>query len=91
MATYRHENIMIDLSSSTKSKLYVDDQLVFLGDGYKAIKFMIERAQDKNPVMEKFSAQLSMREKPKFKVAEQPEIEEYASRGNTSRNRTRKK
>ena len=59
-----------------------------MGDGYKAINLMINNSKNKEPVMIKFSTQLSMREAPKF--TETKEITD-ASSGDISRNRTRKK
>jgi len=90
MAIYRHENLVIDLSVSSKSKLYLDGLLIFLGDGYKAINIMIGKSKNKEPVQNKFKAQLTMRQKPKF-VDKSPEIQENANSRNISGNRTRKK
>ena len=58
---------MLDTSNTTKSRLYQDDKLVFMGDGYKAILQFIRLSDNAPEVMEKFRAQLEMREKPKFK------------------------
>jgi hypothetical protein len=66
MGIYRHENMEIDLTTSSKTRLYADNKLIFMGDGYKAILTMINRSEDKTPVKQKFKAQLNMREKPKF-------------------------
>lgn len=66
MTVFVHENLKIDLTISSKTKLYKDDLLLFIGDGYKAITIMINNAQDKDPVKEKFNKQLNMREKPRF-------------------------
>jgi hypothetical protein len=54
------------MSISSKTKLYKDDKLVFIGDGYKAISMMINNSKNQQPVKEKFHNQLTMREKPKF-------------------------
>jgi len=62
-----HNNLMLDTSNTTKSRLYQDDKLVFMGDGYKAILQFIRLSDNAPEVMEKFRAQLEMREKPKFK------------------------
>jgi len=99
MGIYIHEDMCLDLTCTTKSKLYAKDELIFMGDGYKAINLMIQRSNDKQPVESKFSAQLSLRQKPKFEKAETSGITkdmflkelQNASRGNTSRNRSRKK
>lgn len=58
---------MLDTSSSSKSRLYQDGRLVFMGDGYKAILQFIRLSDNAPEVREKFRAQLEMREKPKFK------------------------
>jgi hypothetical protein len=63
---FRHEDFVIDLDNSNKTKLYKNGKLVFIGDGYKAITMLIRNAEDPGPVKEKFKAQLEMREKPKF-------------------------
>ncbi len=65
---FKHENYTIDLTASNKAKLYYNNQLVFIGDGYKAITAMLNGSQDKEPVKKKFKAQLMMRQKPKFTV-----------------------
>ena len=65
---FKHENYTIDLTASNKAKLYYNDQLVFIGDGYRAITTMLNGSQDKEPVRKKFNAQLTMRQKPKFSV-----------------------
>ena len=56
----------MDMTISSKTKLYKDDKLIFMGDGYKAITIMINNSKNQEPVREKFHAQLTMREKPKF-------------------------
>ena len=66
MVKYKHENMVIDLTTTTKSKLYRNDKLIFIGDGYKAITMMLNNSKDKTPVETKFNSQLTMREKPKF-------------------------
>ena len=38
---FKHENYTIDLTASNKAKLYYNDQLIFIGDGYKAITTML--------------------------------------------------
>ena len=47
--------------SYTKEK-----QLMFIGDGYKAITMMMRNCKDYAPVREKFQAQLNTREKCKL-------------------------
>ena len=56
----------MDMSVSSKTRLYKDDRLIFMGDGYKAISMMINNSKNQQPVKEKFHNQLTMREKPKF-------------------------
>ena len=87
MGLYRHENMVLDLRCTTKSLLYIDDSLIFMGDGYKAINLMIHNSKNKEPVKTKFSPQLTMREKPKFTT----EGITDASSGDISRNSARKK
>ena len=67
---FKHENMELDLTVSSKAKLYKDGVLLFIGDGYKAILSMINNSKDRQPVREKFHAQLNMREKPKFSKSE---------------------
>ena len=66
MGVYQHEDLIIDLTNTTRTKLYKADKLVFIGDGFKAITMMISNAEDKQPIKDKFSHQLNTREKPKF-------------------------
>ena len=66
MSKFKHENFEIDLTISSKTKLYKDNKLLFIGDGYKAITIMINSSKNQEPVKEKFHKQLNMREKPKF-------------------------
>ena len=63
---FKHENYIIDLNDTSKAKLYRNNQLVFIGDGYRAIITMLNGCQDKEPVKKQFKSQLTMREKPKF-------------------------
>ena len=54
------------MDSAHRAKLYKDDKLVFLGDGYKAITILIRNCKNSAPVEEKFNAQLKTRQKPAF-------------------------
>ena len=63
---FKHENYIIDLDDTSKAKLYQNNQLIFIGDGYRAITAMLNGCQNKEPVKKQFKAQLTMREKPKF-------------------------
>ena len=58
--------MLMDMSISSRTKLYKDDKLLFIGDGYKAITMMINSSKNQEPVREKFHKQLNMREKPRF-------------------------
>ena len=63
---HKHGAFILDLNSSSKAKLYENNKLMFLGDGYRAITMFI-RATGNNPdVKSLFESQLKMREKPKF-------------------------
>ena len=53
-------------ASPSKAKLYSENKLVFMGDGYKAILILINSSSNPEPVKNKFKAQLKLREKPKF-------------------------
>ena len=66
---FKHVNYVIDLGDTSKAKLYQNNQLVFIGDGYKAITAMLNGCNDKEPVKKQFQAQLRMREKPKFNTS----------------------
>ncbi len=44
-------------------KVYRDGKLMFKGDGYVAIKFMLQFTNNAEAVRKKFNAQLSQREK----------------------------
>jgi len=66
MAKFKHENLILDMTYSSKARLYQDDKLLFLGDSYKALTMMIRCAKNKEPIVQHFKKQLQMREKPKF-------------------------
>ena len=66
MGIFKHEDMLMDSSISSRTKLYKGDKLVFIGDGYKAITMMINSSKNQEPVREKFHKQLNMREKPRF-------------------------
>ena len=63
---FQHEDMILDTTISSKSKLYKNNKLLFMGDGYKAITIMLNSSKDNAPVKDKFWAQLSTREKPRF-------------------------
>ncbi len=63
---FKHEDMVLDLTISSKSKLYKNGYLRFLGDGYKAIQIMITEAVDKEAVKQQFHKQIEMRQKTQF-------------------------
>ena len=66
MTVFKHEDLLIDLREANRGKLYKGNQLMFIGDGYKAITMMMRNCKDYAPVREKFQAQLNTREKCKL-------------------------
>ena len=66
MTVFKHEDLLIDLREANKGKLYKGNQLIFIGDGYKAITMMMRNCKDFTPVKEKFNAQLTQREQCKL-------------------------
>ena len=63
---FKHENYVIDLNDASKAKLYCNNQLLFVGDGYKAITLMMRNDKDYKPIQQKFKPQLTMREQCKL-------------------------
>jgi len=70
MSRIAYDNLILDTGSSNKARLYKDDRLIFMGDGYKAILQFIRLSDNAPEVMDKFRAQLEQREKPRFKPEE---------------------
>ncbi len=64
---YNFENLILDLNNSARAKLYKDKQLVFIGDGYIALKMFLKDSEYHPDVMKKFKNQLEQREKYKWK------------------------
>ena len=64
---YFWKHLVLDLDNSARAKLYVGKQLVFLGDGYMALKMFIQISGNDPAVTQKFKSQLQMREKLKWK------------------------
>jgi hypothetical protein len=62
---YIHGNAKL-LLEHNKSKLYIDELLVFSGSGYPGITQFVKYCNSPK-VTKKFKAQLEMREKPRFK------------------------
>ena len=50
-----------------KGKVYQNSRLMFKGDSYIAIKFMLEFTENAEEVLEYFRPQLNMREQVKWK------------------------
>jgi len=94
---FEHENLRLDLTVSSKAKLYRDGKLIFMGDGYKAILAMISGSQNPDPVRFKFNAQLHMREKPKFSKGDDLEalrkqaLESFSKKAEAQSKKKRKK
>ena len=63
---YRHGSLLLDMDNSNKARLYENDKLMFMGDGYRAITMFVRATGDDPEVKAKFANQLKMREKPKF-------------------------
>tara|TARA_Y100001935_G_scaffold86565_1_gene71827 strand:- start:2279 stop:2575 length:297 start_codon:yes stop_codon:yes gene_type:complete len=59
---FSYENCAIEMGDGT-GKVYRDGKLMFKGDGYVAIKFMLQFTNNAEAVRKKFNAQLSQREK----------------------------
>ena len=59
------KNCSIELDNS-KGKVYRDGKLMFKGDGYIAIKFMLQWTNNAKEVQERFKYQLSQREQCKW-------------------------
>tara|TARA_B100000900_G_scaffold348029_1_gene313545 strand:+ start:1195 stop:1491 length:297 start_codon:yes stop_codon:yes gene_type:complete len=59
---FDYDNCSIILDDG-KGKVYRNDRLMFKGDGYVAIKFLLNFTNNAEAVKNKFNAQLSQREK----------------------------
>jgi len=59
------KNCSIELDNS-KGRVYRDGKLMFKGDGYIAIKFMLQWTDNAKEVQERFKYQLSQREQCKW-------------------------
>ena len=70
MTTFKHEDLFIDLSSTSKGKLYKAEQLIFMGDGYRCITMMMRNCKDYKPVQQKFKPQLTQRQQCKLTMKE---------------------
>ncbi len=67
-----YKNCTIELDNS-KGKVYRDGKLMFKGDGYVAIKFMLQFTDNADEVRHKFNAQLSQREKCRWQKNDEKE------------------
>ncbi len=65
MRTYVYENLKLEQIYG-KGSLFVNGRLVFKGDGYIAIKMFIHESGNAPEVIDKFKAQLNMREQLKW-------------------------
>jgi hypothetical protein len=63
---YTHEDFVLDLDNATKAKLYFKENLIFMGDGYRAIRMLLRFTGNSQEVRKKFKSQLTLREKPRF-------------------------
>ena len=60
-----YQNCTIEVDNS-QGKVYRDGKLMFKGDGYIAIKFMLQWTDNAKEVRERFKYQLSQREQCKW-------------------------
>ena len=60
MTKYIHNKIILDMESSNRAKLYKDGALIFIGNGWVAIKMMIIESGNHPDVIAKFTQQLEM-------------------------------
>ena len=72
-----YKNCVIELDNS-KGKVYRDGKLMFKGDGYIAIKFMLQWTDNAKEVRERFKYQLSQREQCKW--SKRDEEQKYEKR-----------
>ena len=72
-----YQNCTIELDNS-KGKVYRDGKLMVKGDGYIAIKFMLQWTNNAKEVQERFKYQLSQREQCKW--SKRDEEQKYEKR-----------
>ena len=58
---YQHKNSILDINGS-KGYFYIDNNLRFVGDGYKAILMFIQSSNNNKNVIKQFKNQLNQRE-----------------------------
>ena len=71
---FEYKNCTIILSDS-RGRVYQNGKLMFMGDGYRCITMMVRNSKDNVPVREKFSAQLTTREKCKLTLSQKTKAE----------------
>ena len=64
---FKHKNCSIIIDDGTGT-VYRDGRLMFRGDGYIAIKTMLQFTDNAEEVKNHFNAQLSMREKSRWSI-----------------------
>ena len=65
-------NLYLNMDSSDRAKLYKDGKLLFIGNGYTAIKMFIAQSGNHPAALERFKNQLTMREERKTKTEIMP-------------------
>ena len=70
--TFRHKNCAIIIDDG-KGCVYKNGQLMFKGDGYIAIKFLLSYTDNAEEVKEYFGAQLSQRERCRWQKNDEKE------------------
>jgi len=75
---YQYENIILEIDGS-KGSVVMNSKLVFKGHSYLAIKEFIRCSGNAKPVIQRFKAQLNMRETPRF-ADQQKKQEEYEAK-----------
>jgi len=66
---YTHKNNKLLVEGSV-GKVYKDQELLFKGNSYIAIKLFIKNANNHKDILNKFEKQLTMREQCKFQIKE---------------------
>tara|TARA_B100000927_G_scaffold287376_1_gene280177 strand:+ start:1129 stop:1449 length:321 start_codon:yes stop_codon:yes gene_type:complete len=75
---YQYENIILEIEAP-KGSVIVDGKLMFKGHSYLAIKEFIRFSGNAKPVIQRFKAQLNMRETPRF-ADQKKKQEEYEAK-----------
>lgn len=61
-------NLYLNLVSSNRAILYKDGKLLFIGNGYVAMRMFIKESGEHPAAIEKFKTQLTAREEAKTKI-----------------------